>query len=155
MLAKKLVCGVFVGAMVLTVLLSAPGARGECPDKSAQVDVSVSGENKISIPQSQLSVTISLDQAAEGKTKVCWVISGLKEGYTLEFEKKSESEESGSVDFNKTVVGQAGAVTLARVGVPSSAGKWVYAVMLDGPGEISDVLDPEVIIDPGRGSINP
>ena len=151
MMVKKLVWGGFVGALVLTAHLSAPGARGECPEKSAQVDVSVSGENKISIPQGQQSVTISLDQAAEGNTKVCWVISGLKEDYTLVFETKEDSEEVGTVDFNKTFVGQTGAVTLDRVGVPGEAGTWVYAVKLDGPGEISDILDPEVIIEPGPG----
>jgi len=144
----------FVGLFALAALVLAPCAHAECSDNAAQVDVSVSAENKISIPLSQRSVEIKLDQEAEGKTEVCWVVKGLKEGYTLEFEQKESTEGSGYFDFDKTFAGKPSALELERVGVPNKAGTWIYAVRLTGPGEISDVLDPEVIILPGPGGGN-
>jgi hypothetical protein len=151
MIKSAPVRGSFVGLFALAALVLAPCAHAECSDKAAQVDVSVSAENKISIPSSQRSVEINLDQEAEGKTEVCWVVTGLKEGYTLEFEQKESTEGSGYFDFDKTFTGKPNELKLERVGVPKKDGTWIYAVRLTGPGEISDVLDPEVIILPGPG----
>jgi hypothetical protein len=150
-----------VGAAVFTLaaLGFGPGSRaaGECPEKATQVDVAIGADDTISIPADQQSVTIYLDQQAKGKTKVCWVITGLKEDYTLELQRKSATQGRGYFDLQRKVKGRQGAPTLSRIGVPKKAGTWIYGLKLKGPDGAGGRLDPEVIIDPGpKGSgVNP
>lgn len=139
-----------IGALFLAVSAQ---VAWSCPEKSEQVGVTVS-DDKITSPKADSKVTIYQNES-EGNSKVCWVITGLNEGYTLDFVTKTEEASSASVEFDKgkTVRGKRSGSD-KRVGIPDKVGSWHYKIVLQKGDADIDTLDPEVqVLGKGGGGV--
>jgi hypothetical protein len=141
---------VALGALVLCTTLISSTTQAGCPADAVTVNISVA-DDKITVPESEKSVTVYLD-GAKNKTKVCWVVSGVDKSYTLSLYKKASTNGRGFFPgLTKKFKGSSGGANIERIGVPKKKGDWHYGIKLKKDGVLIDELDPTIIILGGKG----
>ena len=139
--------------LLAAVLLGAPAARaaqtGACPDgdtKVARVDVTVdaSAGTVVVVPS---TVEIYLKPGPKEPARVCWVISGLMEGHSLQLVDKEADGTALFPELQRTVKSTH---PFINSGNPSKLGTWSYGVTVtDEKGKTVAKVDPEVIVKGG------
>lgn len=125
-------------ASLLALLLLAPtafAAPDECRGNAAKVvNVNIAEDHAITVDQD--TVTIKMHG------RVCWEITGLKDGDTLTMAGKTAADDQMNERFAKYPV------AFINSGAPNKKGTFHYHLILTNDGKEVSRLDPLVIIEP-------
>lgn len=127
----------------------AVGQEKRCPDgdkKVVKVSIAVEYETgEISV--SPWSVEVRLREGWRKPSRVCWVVSDLREGDSLHFKDKDPESPNYFPKLQRKVTSQS---PFANSGNPAQAGTWGYALRVVAPdGSTVAEVDPEVVIKGG------